>query len=88
MAGNRRGYGFGRGVLLIFGCPRPARRSFGRAEARFTGLVSLGWFGSLDCLFKKRIIAVREVVTALIAVKGGRQGADVNALPDPSFMPI
>ena len=44
--------------------------------------------GFFDIVADKSVIAMRKVVTALIAVEGGRVGADVDALSCAPVMPI
>ena len=44
--------------------------------------------GLFDGFADKGVVAVREVVSALIAIEGRRDSADVNSFSRPSVVPI
>ena len=52
------------------------------------GVVDGRRVGFFDGVADECVVAVREIVTPLIAVKGGRVGADVDALSRPSVVPV
>ena len=44
-----------------------------------------GWFGLFDGFANDCVVAVRELVAALIAVEGRSNGPNGNALSNPTF---
>ena len=51
-------------------------------------MVSKGWFRFFDEVVDESVIAMGKRVSALIAIKRGREASDENALSYASLMPI
>ena len=49
--------------------------------------MSFGRDWLFDSFGDERVVAMGKDATALIAIEGWREGPDVNALSDPSFVP-
>ena len=79
--------GFGGCLLVVLGCAWATRGTFFGVEERFSDLMRLRRGGFFDRVFDDGVKAVRESVTALIAVESRRVGADVNTFPYSSLVP-
>ena len=81
------GDGFGRSLFLA-GCwlsTWAAWWSSRRVKYGLRWVVWFGWFGLSNGFANDCVVAVRELVTALIAVEGGGNGPNGNALSDTTF---
>ena len=81
-----------RGLALAVGdrwsSPRSARSPFFSQKTGFIGIMCRRQFGFFDGFTNECVVAVRELVSALIAVERGRNGPNVDGLSCPSVVPV
>ena len=68
--------------------PRATGSSFFGHKTRFVGIMGRRRLGLFDGFADKGVVAVREVVSALIAIERRRDGADIYSFSCTSVVPV